>query len=135
MKGSTIIVNFMTHRARVLMLGWAIWVIIVNTYYRLVYQYTAHWSIFCYEIMMLLTYSIIDFHIFYDGAVDIQIWALQTRSRCKVSDTHNRKGLWAVVKIMIPSYFQGEKIMKFWKYVDDFKKSLLQNHWENFNQT
>ena len=37
--------------------------------------------------MMLLTYSIFDFHLFCDGAVDIQIWALLTRSRGKVSDT------------------------------------------------
>ena len=36
-------------------------------------------------IMMMLTYSIVDFHlpVFYDGAVDIQIWAPLTR----VSDT------------------------------------------------
>ena len=36
----------------------------------------------------LYTYLIVDFHLFYHGAVDIhvQIWAL-TRSRCKVSDT------------------------------------------------
>ena len=26
------------------------------------------------------------FHLFYDGAVDIQIWAPLTRSQCKVSD-------------------------------------------------
>ena len=29
----------------------------------------------------------VDFHLFYDGAVDIQKWALLTRSQCKVSDT------------------------------------------------
>ena len=29
----------------------------------------------------------VDFHLFYDGAVDIQIWTLLTRSQCKVSDT------------------------------------------------
>ena len=33
--------------------------------------------------MMLLSYTIIDFHLFYDGAVDIQIWAPLTRSQCK----------------------------------------------------
>ena len=37
--------------------------------------------------MMLLSYTIIDFHLFYDGAVDIQIWAPPTRSQCKVCDT------------------------------------------------
>ena len=37
--------------------------------------------------MMLLSDTIVDFHLFYDGAVDIQIRALLTRSQCKVSDT------------------------------------------------
>ena len=37
--------------------------------------------------MMLLSDTIVDFHLFYDGAVDIQIWALLTRGQCKVSDT------------------------------------------------
>ena len=37
--------------------------------------------------MMLLSDTIVDFHLFYDGAVDIQIWALLTKSQCKVSDT------------------------------------------------
>ena len=36
---------------------------------------------------MLLSYTIIDFHLFYDGAVDIQIWDPRTRSQCIVSDT------------------------------------------------
>ena len=36
---------------------------------------------------MLLSYTMLDFHLFYDGAVDIQICALLTRSHCKVSDT------------------------------------------------
>ena len=37
--------------------------------------------------MILLSYTIIDFHLFYDGAVDIQIWAPLTRTQWKVSDT------------------------------------------------
>ena len=37
--------------------------------------------------MMLLSDTIVDFHLFYDVADDIQIWALLTRSQCKVSDT------------------------------------------------
>ena len=37
--------------------------------------------------MMLLSYTMVDFPLFYDGAVDIQIRALLTRSQCKVSDT------------------------------------------------
>ena len=36
---------------------------------------------------MLLSYTIVDFHLFYDEAVDIQIWAPSTRSQCKVCDT------------------------------------------------
>ena len=36
---------------------------------------------------MLLSDTIVDFHLFYDGAVDIQIWALLTWSQCKVSET------------------------------------------------
>ena len=56
-------------------------------YYLLPYQYTAHWLLLCQGIMMLLSYTIVDFHLFYDGPVDIQIWAPLTRSQCKVSDT------------------------------------------------
>ena len=36
--------------------------------------------------MMLLSYTIVDFHFFYDGAVDIKIWAPLTRSQSKVTD-------------------------------------------------
>ena len=35
---------------------------------------------------MLLSYTIVDFYLFYNGAVDMQIRAL-TRSQCKVCDT------------------------------------------------
>ena len=41
--------------------------------YLLLYQYTAHWLLLCQGIMMLLSYTIVDFHLFYDGPVDIQI--------------------------------------------------------------
>ena len=37
--------------------------------------------------MILLSYTIVDFHLFYDGAVDIHLWAPPTRSQCKVCDT------------------------------------------------
>ena len=36
---------------------------------------------------MLLSFTIVDFHLLYDGAVGMQIWALLTRSQCRVSDT------------------------------------------------
>ena len=35
---------------------------------------------------MLLSDTIVDFYLFYDGAVDIQKLDLLTRSQCKVSD-------------------------------------------------
>ena len=35
---------------------------------------------------MLLFYAIVDFYFFFDVDVDIQIWALLTRSQCRVSD-------------------------------------------------
>ena len=37
--------------------------------------------------IMLLSYATVDFHLFYDVAVDMQIWALLTRSKCRASDT------------------------------------------------
>ena len=36
---------------------------------------------------MLLFYAIADFYLFYDGAIDMQIWALLTRSDFRVSAT------------------------------------------------
>ena len=36
---------------------------------------------------MLLSYTMVDYHLSYDGAVDIQISTLMTRSQFKVSDT------------------------------------------------
>ena len=54
---------------------------------------------------MLLTYSIVNFHLFYDGAVDIQMWALLTRSRCKVSDTQvTVKGVGLLLRITTQFY-------------------------------
>ena len=32
-------------------------------------------------------YATVDFYLFYDGAADMQIWALQTRNQCRVSST------------------------------------------------
>ena len=37
--------------------------------------------------MMMLPYATIDFNLFYDGAVDMQIWALLTRGQGKNHDT------------------------------------------------
>ena len=36
---------------------------------------------------MLLSSAIVDFYLFYDEAVDMQIWALLTRSQSRFSDT------------------------------------------------
>ena len=35
----------------------------------------------------MLFFAMVDFYLFYDGVVDMQIWALLTRSQCRVSDT------------------------------------------------
>ena len=37
--------------------------------------------------MILLSYTISDFHLFYDGTVDMQIWSLLTRSHGRILDT------------------------------------------------
>ena len=101
-KGSTQIVHFMTPGAGILMLGHGHISHIVNMYYLLLYQYTAHWLKLCLGIMMLLSYTMVDFHLFYDGAVDIQIWALLTRSQCKASDTQvTVKACWPLVFFLI----------------------------------
>ena len=43
-----------------------------------------------------------DFHLFYEGAVVIQIWALLTRSQCKVSNTQvTDKACGPLVKITV----------------------------------
>ena len=64
--------------------------------------------------MILFTYSIIDYHLFYDGAVDIQIWALLTRSQCKVSDTQvTGKAWWPLV------YSQNGVLKIGWKISSD----------------
>ena len=56
---------------------------------------------------MLLSDTIVDFYLFYDGAVDIQIWALLTRSQCKVSDTQvTVKACGPLVKINIGHNFK-----------------------------
>ena len=35
----------------------------------------------------MLSYSTVEFYLFYDGAVDMQIWALLTRGQGKKYDT------------------------------------------------
>ena len=52
-----------------------------------VYQYPAHWSLLNQGVLMQLSSAIVDFYLFYDGLVDMQIWVLQTRSQCRVSVT------------------------------------------------
>ena len=68
-EGSTKIVNFMNPGAGVLMLGRG-----HISYYN---EYVVSSTLSIYStsiaIMMLLTYSIVVFHLFYDGAVEIQI--------------------------------------------------------------
>ena len=38
-------------------------------------------------IIMLLSFAFVDFYLFYDRTVDVQIWAILTRCQCRVSDT------------------------------------------------
>ena len=82
-EGSTKIVKIMTPRAGFLMLGLGH----ISHYSDNVVSSTLLIYRTLVAIMMLLSYTIIDFHLFYDGTVDIQILAPLTRSQCKVSDT------------------------------------------------
>ena len=68
-EGSTKIVNFMTPGAAVLMLGRGH----ISHYSE--YEVSSTLSIYStlVAIMMLLSYTVVDFHLFYDGSVDIQI--------------------------------------------------------------
>ena len=46
---------------------------------------------------MLLSYATVNFHLFYDRAVDMQIWTLLIRNQCRVSDTQvTVKAFWMV---------------------------------------
>ena len=44
---------------------------------------------------MLISSAIVDFYFFYDWGVDMQIWALLTRSQCCLWYSGDLKGLWA----------------------------------------
>ena len=70
-EGSTKIVNFMTTGAEVLMLGRDH----IGHYSEYVLSSTLsiYSTLIAIGIMMLPFYTIVDFHKFYDGAVDIQI--------------------------------------------------------------
>ena len=57
------------------------WICIINL---LPYQYTAHYLLLHYGTVMVFSYAIVDLYIFYDGAVDVQILALLTRSHCSL---------------------------------------------------
>ena len=48
--------------------GVAISVIIVNMHYLLLYQHTTHWLLLYERIIMLLSYAIVDFYLFHNGA-------------------------------------------------------------------
>ena len=73
---------------------------------------------------MLLSYTIVDFHLFYDGAVDIQIWAPLTRSRCKVSEMQ------VTVKACGPLVFKTTQIFSRLIVINLFiKDNLLRIYW------
>ena len=57
---------------------------------------------------MLLSYATVDFYLFFDGAADIQIWVLLTRSQCRVSDTHvtvKALGLLVLTVMVVNQYY------------------------------
>ena len=82
---STKIVKFMTHGTGFLMLGHEhISNSTVNMQYLLLYQYIAHYVLLYLGIISLLSYAIAEFYLFYDGAVDLQMSALLTRSQCSL---------------------------------------------------
>ena len=83
----TKIVNFMNPGAGVLVLGHGHISQIVKMHYLLLHQYTPRWLLFYIGIIMLLSNAIVDYFFLNDVAVDMQIWALLTRSWCRVSDT------------------------------------------------
>ena len=68
MTGSTKVVDFMNPGAWVLVLRLGHIIHIVKLHYLLSYQYTAHSLCLYKRIIMLLS----DFHLFYDGAGDMQ---------------------------------------------------------------
>ena len=67
-EGFTKIVNFNTPMAEVLMSGRGHRICII--FYSINIQ---HIDCYCVKGLMLLSDTIVDFHLFYDGAVDIQI--------------------------------------------------------------
>ena len=77
-EGSTKIINFVTPGAGVLMLGpghishYSEYVCISHFNEYVVSSILSIYSTLV-AIMMLLSYTIVDFHLFYDGTVDIQI--------------------------------------------------------------
>ena len=51
--------------------------------------------------MMLLSYTMVDFQLYYDGAVDIQIWALLTRGPIDLYAI-KMHGFWEKLCIYLP---------------------------------
>ena len=112
-------------------------VIIVNMHYFLFYRNIAHWLLLYSGIIMLLSFAIVEFYLFYNGEVDIQIWALLTRSQWKVSDTQvtmKSKSNWHDFELQLHRCFtlcQKEKCVSFlitncnvvWFFVEDGPRS------------
>ena len=72
-EGSARIINFLSPVEGVLMPGRGHISHIVNIHYLLLHQYTTHWLLLYSEVKMLHSYAIVDFYLFYNGAVDIQV--------------------------------------------------------------
>ena len=56
-------------------------------------------------IIILLSYAIniVNFYLFYNGAVDMQIWAFLTISQCRVSDTGVTGEAWSLLYLQVIS--------------------------------
>ena len=68
-------------------------------HYLLLYQYTLHWLLLCERIIMLNSYSIVDFYCPMMGLF-IHIYELfWLRSQCKVSDTQETVKAYGIIII------------------------------------
>ena len=56
-------------------------------HYPLFYKYKAHWLLLYWGLITRLSYAIVDFYLYNDCDIEMQIWVLLTRNLGKVSAT------------------------------------------------
>ena len=84
--------------------------------------------------MMLLSCTMVDFHLFYDGVIDIQIWALLTRSQCKVSDnqvTIKARGPLVFLFFFVISSFSWQQV---WACISQECYNCAKSGWKFFSR-